>query len=351
MFTMLKGKRVNTRERVRNMSNKFSFLAVSTVICALALSSQSVLAQVTTTVFDDTFNNGSTVDQAPVAPTANSASYEVMANQTLAVAPSIAPGDLNITQNNTSSAFQELEAQFTTSPLTLVNVGDSIDLTVTFVDTLGILRSGDTGSRLEIGLYNSGGVAPLQGALNLNSGAAFQTGGAKGWQGFLAQNTASISGNYVGVRNPQSAPNGSVQDLLFNNASQNVAFGNPLASVLANSTSATTLNQGTTNTLQLILTLTGASSMSISDTLYAGASTGGTVLYSLNGTTNGVINGFDGLAFGWRFSATAPNIKTNAMADIQEIEVNQTVVPEPSSIMLAAAGFGLMLGLVRRRRS
>ncbi len=81
MFTMLKGKRVNTRERVRNMSNKYSFLAVSTVVCALALTSQSVLAQ--TTVFSDQFSAGSTVNGTPGTPTATSTTYEsAMGNTT-----------------------------------------------------------------------------------------------------------------------------------------------------------------------------------------------------------------------------------------------------------------------------
>ena len=87
--------------------------------------------------------------------------------------------------------------------------------------------------------------------------------------------------------------------------------------------------------------------MQISNVLYDGAGTGGSILYTLGGTTNGVINNFDALAFGWRF---AGGVKTNAMLDVQEVKVTETV-PEPSSIMLAAAGFGLMLSLIRRRRS
>ena len=87
--------------------------------------------------------------------------------------------------------------------------------------------------------------------------------------------------------------------------------------------------------------------MEITNTLYAGAGTGGTVLYSLDGTTNGVINSFDAMAFGWRFSGT----KTNAIADIQEITVTDNLVPEPSSIALVFAGVGLMFGVIRRRRS
>ncbi len=256
---------------------------------------------------------------------------------------------MNIEFNNTSSMFGEIEAQFTSSPLTLATVGDSIDLTVTFVNTSHVLTAGDAGSRLDIGLYNSGGVAPLQGAMNLNSGSSFDSGGAAGWQGFYAEAQTASAGGYVGVRLPQSAPNGSVQDLLFNNASSGVAFNNPPGEKLATTTGNATIAQGTTNTFQLILTLTGASSMAISNTLYAGAGTGGTVLYSLNGTTNGVINNFDALAFGWRFSGT----KTNSTGDIQEIKVTDDIaaVPEPSSIMLAVAGFGLMFGLIRRRRS
>src|ERR1019366_12184 len=122
-----------------------------------------------------------------------------------------------------------------------------IDLTVTFVDTLGIMRSGDTGSQLQVGLFSSGGVAPLQGAMNLNSGATFATGGAKNWQGFYGKDVTSGSG-FVAARLPQTAANSSVQDLLFNNASSGVAFGSPLANVLASKASTTTFTQGSTNT-------------------------------------------------------------------------------------------------------
>lgn len=342
------------------MSKRYSLPATSTfhraialvitATCALVLTSQKASAD--TTIFDDTFNNGSTIDQVPTAPTANSASYEVVGNQTLGVSPTIAPGDLNITQNNTSSAFQEVMAQFTTTPLTLATVGDTIDLTVTFVDTLGILRSGDTGSQLQVGLFSSGGVAPLQGALNLNSGASFNSGGAKNWVGVYGKDVTAASG-FIGVRLPQSAPNGSVQDLLFNNASANVAFGSPVAEQLASQPSvATTLNQGTTNTFEIRMTLTAPGTMSVSNTLYAGAGTGGTVLYSLNGTTNGVIGSIDSLAFGWRFSATAPNVKTNAMADVQEITVTDLItVPEPSTIALIGAAIAVIPFLRRRRSS
>jgi hypothetical protein len=327
------------------MSNKYSFLAVSTAICALALSSQT--ASALTTVFDDTFNNGSTINQAPATPTANSASYEYAASQVGGTtSTTIAPGDMNIEFNNTSSMFGEVMAQFTSSPLTLATVGSTIDLTVTFVNTERVLTAGDAGSRLAIGLYNSGGVAPLQGQMNLNSGNSLALGGAKNWQGFLGQATTAGTSEYIGVRNPQTANSSSVQDLLFNNATANVAFSSPVASILASSAATTTIGTGTTNTFELMITLTGASSMAISNTLYAGAGTGGTVLYSLNGTTNGVINNFDALAFGWRFSGT----KTNATGDIQEIKVTETV-PEPSSIMLVAASFGLMLSLIRRRHS
>jgi hypothetical protein len=317
---------------------------VITATCALVLTSQKASAD--TTVFDDTFNNGSTVDQAPTAPTANSASYEVAGNQTLGTAPSITPGDFNLTFNNTSSAFTEMMAQFTTSPLTLVNIGDSIDLTVTFVNTSHVLTAGDTGSRLDIGLYSSGGVAPLQGAMNLNSGTSFDSGGAAGWQGMYAE-ARTATGASVGVRLPQSAPNGSVQDLLFNGASTGVAFGNPPGETLATSTSTASIGLGTTNTFEIRLTLTGASSMAVSNTLYAGAGTGGTVLYSLNGTTNGVINSFDSMAFGWRFSGT----KTISVGDLQEVKVTDNLVPEPSTIALVGAAIAMIPFLRRRRRS
>jgi hypothetical protein len=49
-------------------------------------------------------------------------------------------------------------------------------------------------------------------------------------------------------------------------------------------------------------------------------------------------------------AASALGTATNLNTSLFQVEYIQQV-PEPSSILLAVSGFGLMLGLVRRRRS
>ena len=89
------------------------------------------------------------------------------------------------------------------------------------------------------------------------------------------------------------------------------------------------------------------SSLAVSNMMYNGAGTGGTIVFAENGTTNGVSDfTFDGLAFGYRFSGT----QSNSAIDVQSITIT-TNVPEPSTFALAGAGLGIMLMMIRRRRS
>src|ERR1017187_51007 len=155
----VKGWRVKTRERVRNMSNRYSFLAVTTVVCALALSSQSVLAQ--TTVFSDQFNAGSTLNAAPTAPTATATSYEYGVGAATGASSSLNPGDLTLALGNTSSTLGEIAARFGAASTALANIGDFIDLQVTWVATANVYSgSAGTGTQVALGLYNSGGSSP-----------------------------------------------------------------------------------------------------------------------------------------------------------------------------------------------
>jgi hypothetical protein len=138
------------------------------------------------------------------------------------------------------------------------------------------------------------------------------------------------------------------QELLFNNASSSQSYHDPAGGNLtgASKTATNNLTAGATYTSEFRITLTGTTSLAVSNTLFSGSGTGGTVLWSQNGTTNNATDvTFDGLAFGWRYSGTS----ASSQLDIDSITVS-TNIPEPSTWMLVASGLALMIGLARRRR-
>jgi hypothetical protein len=317
------------------------------VMCLCGLSAQRVSADVT--LFNDTFGSGSTLNAAPSAPTANSTSYEQGLGVTVTGSSgSIASGDLSLRSGTTSSIVDEIGALFTTSPLTLSGIGSEIDLQIVWVGTSNILTGTSSGtSQVAIGLYNSGGSAPQQGT-TIFSSTSSPTGGAKGWDGYGA-NVFQAATAKIYPRSPQN--NGTLatnQELLFNNASSSQSYHDPSGGNLtgASKSSTNNLTAGATYTSELRITLTGAASLAVSNTLFSGAGTGGTVLWSENGTTNNATDlTFDGLAFGWRYSGTS----AASQLDINSIAVT-TNIPEPSTWMLVGSGLALMVGLARRRR-
>ncbi len=328
------------------MSIKYTLLTITTAICALALSSGPVSAQ--TTVFSDQFTAGSTVNGTPGTPTATSTTYETAMGNTTGGSASISPNDFNITSANTSSGYNEMQAQFTATALTLVNPGDYVDFSITFVATSNILSSAvGVNSTLAIGLYNSGGVAPLQGNTLLN-GSATPTGGAQNWVGYNGRMLQSGTAQLFS-RTAQTSTFSRNQDLLFNNASSSLTYNTPVGNVYGTKSSVgSVLVNGSTYTMDYRLTLTGAGTIAGTNTLYSGAGTGGTNLFALGGTTNGTLSTtFDGLAFGYRVSAGSA---TQASLDINSILVTTNIVPEPSTVALVGAGFGMMMMMIRRRR-
>jgi hypothetical protein len=83
----------------------------------------------------------------------------------------------------------------------------------------------------------------------------------------------------------------------------------------------------------------------VSNTLFAGAGTGGSILWAENGTTNTASDfTFDGMAFGWRYSGS----QATSALDIQSITVT-TNVPEPSTWALVVGAIA-MIPFLRRRR-
>jgi len=318
-------------------------------VCALALTNQMALAD--TTVFSDTFGSGSTLNAAPTAPTATSTSYEYGAGNTNNSVISIAPGDLSLRLGSSTTILGEIAAQFGASPVTLANVGDFVDLQITWVATSNVFSgAAGTATQVALGLYNSGGSAPQQGNVLFN-GTTSPTGGAQNWEGYYGNAFQGSNSKTVARPKQTSATSAQNQELLFGGASGTQAFNSPVGGQLTSGSKATTITEtpGATNTSELRITLTGVNSLAVSNMMFAGAGTGGTLIFSENGTTNSASDfTFDGLAFGWRFSGAAA---ANSALDLQSVTVTTNVVPEPSSILLASAGICLMLGMIRRRRS
>jgi PEP-CTERM motif-containing protein len=333
---------------MKRKTNRVGTYGISAILaCASLLSVQLASAQ-DPVIFSDTFGSGSTLNAAPTAPTANSTSYEQGLGITVTGSSgSIASGDLSLVGGSTGSLVNEVGALFTATPLTLSGVGSEIDLQVVWVATSNILSGASTGSQIALGLYNSGGSAPQQGTTIFDSGTS-PTGGAKGWEGYAASTLQAGTSKIY----PRSVQNNATlatnQELLFNNVSSSQSYHDPAGGNLtgASKTSTNNLTAGATYTSELRITLTGATSLAVSNTLFSGAGTGGTVLWSENGTTNNATDvTFDGLAFGYRYSGTS----AASELDINSITVS-TNIPEPSTWMLVASGLALMIGLARNRR-
>lgn len=325
-------------------------MRVLSVIAGLGLVlGQPVLAD--TTVFNDTFGDGSTLNQTPIVPTANATTYEIASTKDT-VGSSISSGDFKLTMASTSSGFVEAQALFTTAPVSLVNVGDYVKLSLTFTNTSQI--AGGTSSFMYFGLYNSGGSYPLAGVLtnaglSATAGSPYATGGAQLWQGYVSKLSYSGGSSASIVTRPQQNGAGTTsanQDLVANNVGGG-AYNNPASTTnMSKSSTISLLTAGAQYTEEFKLTLSNAGSLQVISSFFDGS---GGLLYSQTNTETGAnvfTTSFDGLAFGYRFNGTS----AASTMDVNSITITTNVVPEPSTLTLAGLGIGLLLAAVRSRR-
>jgi len=298
-----------------------------------------------TTFFSDSFSAGSTLNQAAATPTPTSTSYQTAVGLAGATT-NFSPGHLTLNFPSTSSVLGEVMGLFTNSPLTLAVVGDHLDLTVVFVNTNILSGTDGSSASLNIGLFNSGGVAPNQGNIVLNTGNI--TGGSQNWLGYASRIIFSGSSS-IFTRPAQTASGTSSQnqDVLFSNASGSQAFNNPAGTSLGSTASTISLTTGFTNTLQFIITLTAANTYSISNILYAGAGTGGTVLFTQTKNASGanyLTGGFNALAVGWRNSSSPAQVSTMDIASITvagqatQITAPPSIDTQPIAVTVATGG-------------
>jgi len=310
----------------------------------------AVVAQ--TIVFNDTFGSGNDTIQSatPQAPTANSTAFEYFQQGGNPATPTLAPGDLHLAGRTTSSSISEVQALFSTAPITLTTVGDYLELTIVFTDTQNIFPAGSA-STLNIGLYNSGGSSPVKGVRLDSTGSG--TGGAIGWLGYIGRigGTGGATSQFItrpaqgpGLTNPNQS-----QDVLFSGASGSSSFNNPAGTGFGPTTQfADGLTAGSVYTLDFQITLSDVNSLTLNSALYSGNTVGGTPLFTDVGTASDstyLTSSYDALAFGWRYNSTSA---ANSV-DVSSITVATGTVPEPTMLAFSALG-GLGLLALRYRR-
>ncbi len=323
-------------------TNPMKELLSVTACCALLFAVAPSASQAAV-FFSDNFSGGSTLNQPPAAPTLNSTSYQTAIGTTNASSnPSLGSGGLTVVFPSATGVLGETFARFRNAPVNLVAVGDYIDLTVVFINTSNILSAAagttlNANATLNIGLFNSGGVPPNRGqfALSTTNGVAGGiTGGTEDWVGYFAR--VGYTGNSAMVTRPPQTPSGTSsqnQDLLFNNASSSQAFNSPNGANLTGSSpsATTTLVQGATNTFYLNITLSAEGTLTVSNALFAGVGTGGTILYSHQRTASGgtyLTGGFDGMAIGWRNNVVSGSPGQGSAMTITSVEVTGQITED-----------------------
>jgi len=286
-------------------------------------------------IFNDTFGTSTVDSPTPVAPTPTSTSYEVLAGKSWSPAPTLVAGRLVFGIGATASGVIEAQAQFGSSPVSLNQPGDFVQLSVTFTNTAGILtQSGFWG----FGLYNSGGSAPVGGGLNnaLNATATTAaTGAAQNWLGYFAQIGFTSSSSAFYDRKAQSGTVNNNQDLVSTSTSS--SYVNPAAALVgsASTTPSVTLTVGATYTEILNYTLQPGGALQLQSQLYTGTGANGTLLSTMTATTGTtpVTTAFDSLAIGWR--ATGNAISTMTISAITVTGQSTTI---PPTILYTATG-------------
>jgi hypothetical protein len=297
------------------------------------------------TVFSDDFTGSSLNSATPAAPTATSTSYQLLSSKAWSPAPSIAANDLKFGIAATTAGHIEAQALFAGSPVSLVNVGDSLTLTVTFLNTSGLFTMNGL---VGFGLYNSGGVGPLAGGMNGNatSSTTGVTGGANGWQGYVSKIGFNGQTSRISTRPAQSATLGNNQDVLTEGSGSQSYLG---AVHLGSLVSTVTQPAATQLTEQFRLTLTAAGTYQIDSTLFLGADVLGSQLFTETATASGanyLTGGFDAFAIGWRATANT----SASTIDIQSVNIDFTATPAPEPTVVALAGMGFAALMTFRRR-
>lgn len=335
-----------------------------TLLLAACLAAATATASAET-IFSDTFTNGSTVGAASVpggSPSASFTSYDIASTKN-AGGSAISGGVLSIGMPATTSGFYEAQAVFTTNPVTLAAVNDSITLRYVFTDSANVLTgTGLTNSSaLWTGLYNSASSLPLTtlantGLTTTQTSGSILTAGVAPWQGFVMRIAATGTNGAVGSSQLYTRPaqttgtSSAVQELLGNNVGGG-AYNGPTGTTLRtmSGSGSPTLTVGQQYTVDYTISVLGSGTLGITGNLFSGSGVGGPLLFTASGTASGasvLTTSFDGLAFGYRYNGTSVASSLN----VNTVEVTATIVPEPASVAIAS-GLGMAALIYVRRRS
>lgn len=298
-------------------------IAVAGLFALLAIPNNAPAAL----IFSDNFSSSTLASSSPAAPNATSTAYQLFSSKSWSPTPSIAANNLKFGIASTSSGHIEAQALFAATPVTLANIGDYLELNVTFTNSAGLFTlSGQVG----FGLYNSGGTGPLAAGMNSTaiSGTTGVTGGAQNWQGYVARLAFSGGTHRLATRPAQTITTGNNQDLVTEGSGSHSYLGGVN---LTSTASTLSLSAGSTLTTTLRFTLTAANTLQLESKLYSGADTNGTLLLSQSGTASGanfLTSSFDALAIGWRTTATNAD---GTIMNIRSIAVESSVNTSPGN--------------------
>ncbi len=318
------------------------------------LLSVPVIVMAQTAVFTDVFGS-STTNQASVpsgTPTVSATSYDIASSKAAtggANGPYCRPGNLRLSFNGaTTSGFVEAQAIFAASPVSLVTVGDFINLTYTFTNTGGTLLAGSSTSYLLNGFFNSGGTIPLAGSLansglNATASSPYATGNCANWQGYVSRiSNGGTSQAYTRPVQNGAGTTSANQDLVGNNSGGGT-FINPSGIAFdLNETAPAVLASGATYTISYTIALTDLGALTVTNNLYSGVGTGGTLVFSQTNTAAGTTNitsAFDGFTIGVRHNTGS----VNPTMDISRIAITKNISGSPGpSFTVTGGGTGCL---------
>lgn len=282
------------------------------------------VVSVTTNILSDSLSSSTLNSGSPASPTATATSYELISSKTWNPTPSIASGNLSFGIAATTSGSIQAQALFAGSPVALASVGESVSLMVTFTNTSGLLTQAGT---LGFGLFSAGANYPVGGGLNgtaTTNSSSNASGGTQTWVGYASQIAFTNGSSRIMTRPSQTSGTlyNNDQDLLTSGSGSS-SYNNPPGTTVGSTAGAVALNAGSTYTEVLAITLTAPNTLAISNFLYSGTDTNGTLLSQFGSVASGatfVTNAFNGFAIGWR--ATANTSAT--IIDINDITVSTT---------------------------
>jgi hypothetical protein len=305
------------------------------------------------TKFQDNFTS-STLNPTASSPGTVSSSqtaYEIASSKS-ATSTTIASGTMTYGNFSTSSGYCEGQALFTGSPITLNTPGQYIEIYYVFTDTTTLFNgNGGANEEVNIGLYNSGGVAPTNGTSLWNSGlssgsTAGDVGCTKGWVGYTSEFSYNNNSSAMASRAAQTAANNLNQGLGYNSGATTANL-TTMGAVAAEPV----LTVGNQYTMDLKIMYINATTMAITNTLYSGVGNSGSIVSEggwtgLFGTqvSNPLTFTYDGMCVGFRPTSnptTAETMKINNVTVLLGTPIapnitgliNQTIVQGSNAVL------------------